>query len=191
MSDAKLREYLEFDESDLRANQGGKVSDKQKLRLAQRRKSGAKQWTIVFGLLLVIPVALLFWFFKSTLAGGLNFADQLKAYAVPIILVSFVVLFVGYVLYSAISSKRDDTLKYMEGEVEYVRVERKEKDYARSDSHHDMYKTVQAYELRLGSSTLGDVDKAMMDVVKQGDVYKFYYTPEGGILSAERVKTGR
>jgi hypothetical protein len=191
MSEAKLREFLEFDESDLRANQNGKVSDKQKQRLAQRRKSGARQWTTVFGILLLIPAALLFWFLKAGLSGGLNLAVLLKAYSVPIAIVTFTVLFVGYALYSAIFSTRDDTLKSMQGEVEYVRVERQEKDYARSDSHHDMTKTVQACELHLGDATYGDVNKAMMDVVKQGDVYKVYYTPDGGILSAELVKKGK
>ena len=187
MSDTKLRELLDFDEDDLRANQNGKVSDKQKQRLAKRRNTDSSRWIIVFLALLVIPAALLVWLLSS----GSDLVVLFKTYAVPIILISFVVLYVGIVLFSSIFGKRDDTLKSLQGEVEYVRVERQEKDYARSDSSHDMHTTVQVYELHLGGVTCGDVNKAMMDVIKQGDIYKVYYTQDGGILSAELVKKGK
>ena len=191
MSEAKLREYLKFNDSDLRANQNGQVSDKQKTRLAQTRKTSATRWIVIFGLLLVIPVAIAIWLLKAVVSDGLSLTNLFNAYGIPILIFGSAALFVVWVVVSVVLKKPDDILRSMEGEVEYVRVERQEKDYARSDSHHDMYKTVQAYELHLGKSTLGDVDKAMMEVVKQGDVYKMYYTRDGGILSAELVKTGK
>ncbi len=189
MSDAKLREYLKFSDDDLRDNQNGRVSVKQKERFAARRTADTRRWMIVLGLLFVIPVGGVIWIIKATASAGLPLTGIFQIVPAPaLILGGFVVLYVLWAVGSSVLKKPDDTVRSMQGAVSYERVERLEKDYARSDSQHDEHKVVQVIEMHVDGKVLSDVDTGMMDIVKQGDVYKFYYTRDGGILSAEPVK---
>ncbi len=191
MSDAKLREFLQFSDADLSDNQNGQLSAGQKERLTARRSADARRWMIVIGLLLVIPVAGIIWMIKATASAGLPLTGIFQIVPAPALLIGgFVVLYVLWAVGSSLLQRPDDTLRSMQGEASYARVERLEKDYARSDSQHDEHKVVQVIELHVGGKTLADVDEGMLAIVKQGDAYKFYYTRAGGILSAEPLKKG-
>jgi len=185
MSDAKLREFLKFDESDLLANRNGKLSENQKKMLTERRKSEVMRWIIVLVVYLASLAGILFLVSKTTpLLADLSFATIFKTLPGPAIVVLILLIFLLYKIFRGY----DDTLKSMQGEVEFVRVERQEKDYARSDSAHDVYKTVQAYEMHVGDITYGDVNEKFVSLIKQGNIYKFHYTKDGGILSGEMMK---
>ena len=188
MSDMKLREFLKFDESDLLANRNGKLSENQKKMLAERRKSEVMRWIIVLVVYLASLAGILFLVSKTTpLLADLSVATIFKTLPGPAIVVLILLIFL---LYYKIFRGYDDTLKSMQGEVQFVRVERQEKDYARSDSSHDIYKTVQAYEMHVADIIYGDVNETFAGLIKQGDIHKFYYTKDGGILSGELVKKG-
>jgi len=188
MSDMKLREFLKFDESDLLANRNGKLSENQKKMLAERRKSEVMRWIIVLVVYLASLAGTLFLVSKTTpLLADLSVATIFKTLPGPAIVVLILLIFLLYKIFRGY----DDTLKSMQGEVEFVRVERQEKDYARSDSSHDIYKTVQAYEMHVADIIYGDVNETFTGLIKQGDIHKFYYTKDGGILSCESISKGK
>ncbi len=122
MSDAKLREFLQFSDADLSDNQNGQLSAGQKERLTARRSADARRWIIVIGLLLVIPVAGIIWMIKATASAGLPLTGIFQIVPAPALLIGgFVVLYVLWAVGSSLLQRPDDTLRSMQGEVSYAR----------------------------------------------------------------------
>ena len=57
MDDQKLKQYLEFDETDLQANRAGQLTEKQKARFAQD-DGYTKKWSLIGGLIVLALTAL-------------------------------------------------------------------------------------------------------------------------------------
>ena len=197
----KIMEVLDFDDADLGANRLGQLTQKQKVVLTEKAKSHKSFNTIigviiavVFGgaLLTGLGTPILAAVGGSLLESGKVTTEALIA-LIPIICAAlfFLVIFgvvlivVLRVVFERANRKVDTTVRRVEGMVNFVWVERRERNTSKTGP---TYKTVRVLEMRISGETF-NVNNELPNVINQGEEWIFYYTKHPfKFLSAERVK---
>lgn len=196
-----LEQVLNFDEADLASNRMGKLSQKQKDLLAEKAKSHKSFNTtigiviaVIFGGSLLTGLATPLF---ATLGGSLLQDGKITTEAVltslPFLCMGlfFLIVFGGIlivvlrVIFERANKKVDTTVRRAEGKVNFVWVEKQERNTTKTGS---MYKTVRVLEMRIGGETF-TVKQELPNVINQGEEWIFYYTNHPfKFLSAEQVK---
>ena len=192
MSQAELRKFFDFNESDLAANRESRLSPKQEKYLQERKKS-FDRFMIGVGIVIIIfslavsygTIARLFTLGLSNLSAG-----DIKSLVIGIGLPWGLGGFFAIGSFRIALSKNDNSLQSVEGKVNFVKVE-KTVEERRSDGSHDLRK-VQQYELRVGGVNFENVGEELLNIIDEGEPYAFYYTKgTKQILSAEQMKKGK
>ncbi len=171
----KLQEYFQFDEVDLRENRQGRVSELQRSIVKNRVGSFNRNALIVSVLILAVAGVVIMR--VGGAIGANNLFSMLKLVAGPLLTI---LVLGGFLIYRT-SRKNDFSLKAAEGPVNFVWVEDRV-----ANQDHTGYRTVRSLQMRVGGVSF-HVREALMDVINQGDVCRFYYTGGGDIVSAEFV----
>ena len=186
MSDPQLMSLFDFDESELYANRNGRLSERQKTRLAQA-ESSSKGCNGILGafLMLVALIGLAI----AVSAGPAAFREDRTAAIMlglgfgcfwPLVWGSF-----GLSSIRRVFAKMEVTVKKAEGSINIVR-----EPHSRYNSSTKMRTEETIYELHIGGRTF-EVGSSLADVMMQGSVYAVYYADfnledkEDEILSAD------
>ncbi|MCQ3936058.1 MAG: hypothetical protein DPW18_03305 [Chloroflexi bacterium] len=200
MSDFELQKFFDFNESDLAANRLGQLTQKQKSLLAANAQKHRSLYTVI-GIVVALSVGgslvtALFSPVLSIIGGSLlesgTITPQALLTMLPVLCISgFVILAAGGILilvlrlvFEKANRKVDTTVRRAEGKVNFVWVERQERN---TSKHGPMYRTVRSLEMRLGGETF-TVNPKLPDVINQGEEWIFYYTNHPfKFLSAEKI----
>lgn len=155
----ELQRYFNFTKSDLEENIKGRVTEGQKAMLKEKLQ---KEIIMIVGLFLVMGVI------------GLIILPSNKFFLVTMA-VGFIVTLIG-----RITIKRDHSLDYAEGPVNFFWEEHKIRDA----ENYNNYTTTRKLKMKVGSKSF-DVREDLMDILDQGDNCCFYFTGGGDIVSAE------
>jgi hypothetical protein len=124
--------------------------------------------------------------FSFSAASQDDIVQLIIAAAIPTVIIGF---FVCGAFWLA-SAKLDYSFQKVEGEVNFVKVESRESYKTASGS--TSYRTVQKYELRVGRVKFEDVNEELLNLIREGDIYAFYYTKDlKDILSCEFIAKGK
>lgn len=194
MSDRELQQFFKFDESDLLANRMGRFSARQEKRIQEMDKSSSKTFrNFGFGLIF-INILVVAGMILSAMDSGFSFSTASRADIVQLIIAAVIptviIGFFVWVMFWLASAKLDYSFQTVEGEVNFVKVESREsyKTASGSTSH----RTVQKYELRVGKVKFQDVNEELLNLIREGDSYAFYYTKDTKeILSCELIAKGK
>ncbi|MBK9207893.1 MAG: hypothetical protein IPL71_06175 [Anaerolineales bacterium] len=116
--------------------------------------------------------------------------------SLPLICIGLFVLIVfGVILiwilrfiFARANRKVDIAVRRVEGSVNFMWVERRERNHSKSGS---TYKTVRVLEMRIGSETF-NIDNNLPNIINQGEEWIFYYTSHPFLfLSAEKILKGK
>ncbi len=198
----KIMEALDFDDADLGANRLGQLTQKQKNVLAEKAKSH-KSFNTIIGVIIAVVFggALLTGLgapILATLGGSLLESGKVTTEAlltlIPIICAGlfFLVIFgivlivVLRVVFERANRKVDTTVRRVEGIVNFVWVERRERNTMKTGP---TYKTVRVLEMRIGGETFSNINNELPSLINQGEEWIFYYTNHPfKFLSAEKMK---
>jgi hypothetical protein len=180
MDDRKLMEYFQFDMQDLYANQNGRFTEGQKVRLAElaksRRRTGLGIGIALAVIGLIGPVVAVLVILSNNEPGfiigfGLGFGVVW-----PLIWGG-----IGYLMIKGALEKHEPKLTSVQGRANIVARESRTED---SDGHTS---TRIYHELHVGGQTFS-VNRDIADVIFQGDEYIIYYAdPARDITSVEAV----
>ncbi len=198
----KIMEALDFDDADLGANRLGQLTQKQKNVLAEKAKSH-KSFNTIIGVIIAVVFggALLTGLgapILATLGGSLLESGKVTTEAIltliPIVCAGlfFLVIFgivlivVLRVVFERANRKVDTTVRRVEGIVNFVWVERRERNTMKTGP---TYKTVRVLEMRIGGETFSNINNELPSLINQGEEWIFYYTNHPfKFLSAEKMK---
>lgn len=196
-----LEQVLNFDEADLASNRLNQLTQKQKNELAEKAKSH-KSFNTIIGVIIAVVFggALLTGIgapILATVGGSLLESGEVTTEAlltlIPIIcVVLFVLVIFGGILivilkvvFDRANQKVDTTVRRVEGTVNFIWVERRERNTSKTGP---TYKTVRVLEMRIGGETF-NVNNELPNVINQGEEWIFYYTNHPfKFLSAEKNK---
>ena len=197
-----LEQVLNFDEADLASNRLNQLTQKQKNELAEKAKSH-KSFNTIIGVIIAVVFggALLTGIgapILATVGGSLLESGEVTTEAlltlIPIIcVVLFVLVIFGGILivilkvvFDRANKKVDTTVRRVEGIVNFVWVERRERNTRKTGP---TYKTVRVLEMRIGGETFSNINNELPSVINQGEEWIFYYTNHPfKFLSAEKMK---
>ncbi len=195
-------EVLGFDDPDLGSNRLGQLTQKQKDLLAEKAKSH-KSFNTIIGVIIAVVFggALLTGIgapILATVGGSLLESGKVTTEAlltlIPIIcVVLFVLVIFGGILivilkvvFDRANKKVDTTVRRVEGIVNFVWVERRERNTRKTGP---TYKTVRVLEMRIGGETFSNINNELPSLINQGEEWIFYYTNHPfKFLSAEKMK---
>lgn len=194
MSDTELRKFFDFDQSDLIANQNGKLSAKQDKRIKETEKSTSSIFRYIGLGLIFLNLCIVGAIVSAIMAEGFSFStastDDMLGLIFAIVFPTLIIGIFVWLMFWIASSKTDYSLQKVEGKVNFVKVE-KQQSY-KTASGSTSHRTVQQYELRVGKFKFEDVDEELLNVIEEGDVYVFYYTKDTkDILSCEFISKGK
>ena len=192
MTDLELRNFFDFDESDLAANRFGRLSPKQQEKINETEK-GASQIFFWAGVVLVLlGFVATYGILQPAIKSGFV-VTGLSELIGPLVGLSVTWGVLGIFAVGAFrlsKSKFDSSVQNVEGKVNFVKVEKRESYNTAGGS--TSYRTVEEYELRVGRVVFEDVDGELLNIIEEGDVYAFYYTKDTkDILSCEFVSKGK
>lgn len=197
-----LEQVLNFDEADLASNRLNQLTQKQKNELAEKAKSH-KSFNTIIGVIIAVIFggALLTGLgapILATLGGSLLESGKVTTEAlialIPIIcmVLFFLVIFGGVLLvvlkvvFDRANKKVDTTVRHVEGTVNFVWVERRERNTRKTGP---TYKTVRVLEMRIGGETFSNINNELPSLIDQGEDWTFYYTNHPfKFLSAKKNK---
>ncbi|HVM71678.1 MAG TPA: hypothetical protein VMT91_07955 [Anaerolineales bacterium] len=174
MDEQALRNYYEFDESDLEANRNGRLSDSQRRKLLALDKGTNP---ILIGLVVI--------FFAVASIFPLVYRQVNPATVIWVLIWGGLGCYVLYcILFPSSTSIAKITVKKAEGPIRFVAVES-------GSSGNEL-----EYELRIGKVKLDREDHELTDIMKAGDVFAvYYYDRKDGtgnhILSAQWLSAGK
>ena len=165
-----LREYFDFTESELEENRQGCVTEEQGLIIKERTQK-------YNNLAVAVTLIMLFLAFVIILNSTSDVKDVsvMEAMTMPLIIAGGVVIF----LIIRTASKNDFSVQKVEGKVNFVWVEERTRGSWKTGDT-----PVSRFKMRVGGKSF-DVREELMDIIDQGDRYRFFYTSGGDILSAE------
>ena len=167
-----LQEYFDFTESELEENRQGRVTEEQALIIKER----TQKYNNLAVAVMLIMLAVAFVIILNSTSDVKDF-PIMEAMAIPLIIAGAVVVF----LILRTVSKNDLTVQKVEGKVNFVWVEERTREAGNLG-----YTTVSRFKMRVGRISF-DVREELMDIIDQGNCYRFFYTSGGDILSAEVV----
>ncbi|HEY9074985.1 MAG TPA: hypothetical protein VIO61_00475 [Anaerolineaceae bacterium] len=167
MIDERVAKLLDFDDSDLYANQNGLLTEKQEKRLVRTEK-GANLFLVVIALVFfsggVIPIVILWLTGAFAKMGWASLAFA----AFPIVFVP-----VGMEFLKIALARLEYTVETFEGPVKVVVKQG----------------TPPTAELRCGGRVF-TVDPALKNLISPDDIYAVYYATGDKLLSLERLLSG-
>lgn len=192
MTDLELKNFFDFDESDLIANRTGRLTAKQKAKI-EDVEAGASQIFFWAGVILVlIGLGATYGILQPALVSGFTFTG-LSDLIGPFIGLSLTWGVLGFFAIGAFrlsKNKFDSSVQSVEGKVNFVKVEKEE--WTQSSDGMRSSRTVEEYELRVGRVAFENVDEELLNIIEEGDIYAFYYTKETkDILSCEFIGKGK
>lgn len=194
MSDLELQKFFGFDDGDLLANRMGRFSAKQEQRLQEMEKSASKTFRSIGIGLILLNLLIVGGMVLSAAGSGFSFSSasqkEIMEFAIAAAIPTLIIGFFVWLMFWLASSRVDYSFQSVEGEVNFVKVEKREsyKTASGSTSH----RPVQKYELRVGRVKFEDVNEELLNLIKEGDIYAFYYTKETKkIMSCEFIRKGK
>ena len=187
-----LMKLFDFNEAELQANRNGRLSERQKARLAQAEKS--QKGCAVTGGIFLFVIALVGVAVAVIFIPTLINEERLAAIAVGVAFgCIWPMVWGGLGLLSArrAFAKMEVKVKKAEGPINIVKAIRQE--YNASTKLHSEYSI---HELRVGKRVF-EVEAETADAMMQGDVYAVYYADiniedsEDPILSAELLRKAK
>jgi hypothetical protein len=193
MTDIQLRRFFDFDESDLDANRAGRLSIKQEKRTQEFEKDTSKTFRNIGIGLILLNILIVAGFILNVTGNGFSFStasrDDIIGMAAMMVVPTVIIGLFVWVMFWLAASKLDHSLQKAEGEVNFVKVEKRESYKTASGSTSQ--RTVQQYELRVGRVKFEDVNEELLNILREGDIYIFYYTKDAkDILSCEFIRKG-
>lgn len=193
MTDIQLRRFFDFDESDLDANRAGRLSIKQDKRMQEFEKDSSKIFRNIGIGLILLNILIVAGFILNVTGGGFSFStasrDDLIGMAAMMVVPTIIIGFFVWIMFWLASSKLDHSLQNVEGNVRLVKVEKTQSYKTASGSTSQ--RKVQQYELRVGRVKFEDVNEELLNILREGDIYIFYYTKDAkDILSCEFIRKG-
>jgi hypothetical protein len=180
MADKQLMDYFKFDSDDLYANQNGRFTDSQRVRMIEldkRRRKTGMTFGIILGVVAIIGPII-------AIVSGIG--NPSPAFIIPFG-IGFGVVWpliwggIGYVMIKSSLKKVEFKVASVQGRANIVARESRSTD---SDGHTS---TTIYHELHVGGVTFG-VERSVADVIFQGDEYIVYYVEATkDILSVEPV----
>lgn len=192
MTDLELKNFFDFDESDLIANRTGRLTAKQKAKI-EDIEAGASQIFFWAGIVLVlIGLGATYAILKPAIDYGyevIGLSDLIGPF-IGLAVTWGVLGFFAVGAFRLSKSKFDSSVQSVEGKVNFVKVEKEE--WTQSTDGMRSSRTVEEYELRVGRVAFEDVDEELLNIIEEGDTYAFYYTKETkDILSCEFISKGK
>ena len=184
MSNLDLMRYYEFDNADLVANRMGRLSDKQEFEINLSNKKAYRSW---FGYIVIL---VLFGAFTSYLilqyspSPGI-LPEEAQDLSTLWGIVGLLVAIIIYIMWAARGV--DYSVFNAMGPVRFETVMR---DHLREDAGgKNHYETEKEMDLYVGDTVFENVDEKLKRIMREGDVYKFYYlkNADGRVLSAELI----
>lgn len=172
MSEQELRKFFKFTDTDLTANRAKRLTKEQEARFLEAER-GANQffrWLGMGLLLLATGITL----FLLNEARKINWED-LAGMTPALCFVWFICGLFAFGSFKISASKNDNSVQTVEGKVNFVKVEKQVTNASSSGPRH---RTVQQYELRVGSVAFEDVSEELLNLIEEGDIYAFYYTKD-------------
>jgi hypothetical protein len=193
MSDHELRQFFNFDDSDLLANRMGRFSAKQEKRIQEIDKSSSKTFRNIGIGLILLNILIIAGFILNVTGSGFSFStasrDDMIGMAAMMVVPTVIIGFFVWIMFWLASSKLDHSLQNVEGNVRLVKVEKTQSYKTASGSASQ--RKVQQYELRVGRVKFEDVNEELLNILREGDIYIFYYTKDAkDILSCEFIRKG-
>ena len=192
MTDFELRNFFDFDESDLMANRARRLSPKQEAKIEDIENGSSQIFFWVGVILVVLGLVATYGFLKPVLGFGYKVMGLGDLFG-PLIGLSVTWGVLGFFAVGAFrlsKSKFDSSAQKVEGKVNFVKVEKQE--WSQSTDGMRSSRTVEEYELRVGRVAFENVDEDLLNIIEEGDIYAFYYTKDTkDILSCEFVSKGK
>jgi len=171
MKDAQIKDCLAFEDSDLLANRSGKLSENQSKRIKEADRFVERFLSSLFLVFLAGGI------FVGILAFSAR--NNIGLWAGMVIL-----FLVAIWLFRGVQTEVDDAVQKVEGEVNFVKVEKK----TGLLNNLSLKRTkVSSYEMRVGEEVFGNANPALIEYM-QGGAYIVYFTKTPKrILSVEPV----
>lgn len=184
MSNLDLMRYYEFDNADLVANRMGRLSDKQEFEINLSNKKAYRSW---FGYIVIL---VLFGAFISYLILQYSPSPRILPEEAQdlAILWGIVGLLAALIIYMMWAARGVDYSVFNANGP--VRFETVMQDHLREDaSGQNHYETEKEMTLYVGDAVFENVDEKLKRIIREGDVYKFYYLKNADrrVLSAELI----
>ncbi len=197
-----IEQALNFDDADLASNRFNQLTQKQKDLLAEMAKKHKSfnstigiVIAVVFGgsLLTALAAPIIATIVGSFLTSG-KLTPEAMLSSLPFLCIGgFVLIVFGVVILALVkfifdraNKKVDTTVRRVEGKVNFVWVERRERNTRKTGP---TYKTVRVLEMRIGGETFSNINNELPSLINQGEEWIFYYTNHPfKFLSAEQVK---
>ncbi len=171
MKEDQLKGYFSYDEKDLFANRGGKLSEKQ-----SKKRKDVDQFAerfVLWSFLIFSAIGLVLGFFAIR---AMNNVFLWVWTGVALVLAVF--------LFRGVITKVDDSLQSVRGKTEFVKVEKMSGSPTDSMSERRLESF---YEMHVGGETFRNVNPALIEYM-QGCEFVVYYTKTTKqILSVEEI----
>lgn len=192
MSDLELRNYFEFDESDLAANRAGRLTEEQEAR-ARLGDGFIKPFFFWGGMFLLLIAGFATYKMITDATGGdwkLISRSDFVTNAPGLIMLWGALGFLAFkAFHIAGKSKPEYSVQKTQGKINFVKVEAR---VTRTSSSGQKYRTEEQYELRVGRTAFEDVDEELLNIIEEGDIYAFYHVKDTqDILSCEFISKGK
>lgn len=203
MSETKLGQVLNFDESDLGANRLGQLTQKQKDLLGEKFKSNKTLYTVI-GILMILSIGsglcrMVFNPIMNGIGGSLvesgtvdpgsliNFLPFILMGSLFLVIFGVVIFLVLRVVFGKANRQADMAVRSAQGKVNFVWVEREERNLS---SVGPRFKKVRSLEMRVGEDAkFTNVNSELPNLINQGEEWIVYYVNHPfKILSAEKAK---
>jgi len=194
MSDVDLQKLFYFDEEDLAANRSCKLSPRQENRIKEAERLASRIFRGTGIVLILLAGGNAYGVISSAIKQGLPFSTASQNDVIGIITsIGIPGLLLGFLAWGSFkmaAAKADHSIQQIRGKAYFIKVE---KVFPEKKPNGSMaFRTVEAYELRVGNVHFDNVSQQMMSIMEEGNIYAFYYTKDTkDILSAERITKGK
>jgi hypothetical protein len=174
MKDDQIKAYFAFDEADLLANRNGQLSEKQGKRVKEADRFAERFIFTLFFVFLISGIFLAVLALSSRTNPGLWIGTAIS-------------LLLSAWLFRSLHTEVEDMIQKVQGEVNFVKVEKKTGTTTTSASQR---MKVSSYEMCVGSEVFSNVNPALIEFM-DGNNYTVYFTKTTRqILSVEKTSNG-
>jgi hypothetical protein len=182
MSDVELQNLLGFDQDDLAANRKGKLSPRQ----AKRIRNAQRLNSIIFAGAGIIAIVVAISVISTLTASQNDVGTRTARISLPAIGLGFI----AWGSFKISTQKVDSTVRCVRGKVRFIKVT--EIVSEKKPNGLWLYRSVEDYQLQIGSVIFDNVNRKMFDILEEQEIYTFYYSKDSkDILSAEYVAKGK
>jgi hypothetical protein len=184
MSDLELQTLLGFNEEDLMSNRDCRLSTRQQEQIIRSERFNQRLFIGTGIALIAIAVGNAYMIISTTAQN--HTLDVITSVGMPVLVLGFF----AWSSFKLAAAKADHSVQQARGKVNFVKVEKVFPEKMPNGSIY--YRTVEMYELRVGTVNFENINQALLNLVTQGDIYAVYYTKDTkGILSVDRITKGK